>query len=204
MNLVPADERSGRPAARRAVRPSRPAALGALALLTAAAGALSWEGRLLAQRADAAEADRAALAARLAEMERAARTLESDRETLRALHARERRLLRWDEERSAPGALLRGLARRVTDEVVFEELRRANGQVWITGRVSTGDALSAGTEELSRAGPIETLELLWVERAEESAAGQRFAVAGEIRYETAAPEDRDLTNRASTERRAGS
>lgn len=204
MNLVPSDERGGRPAARRVGRPSRAAALGACALLAAVAAALAMEGRVLAKRAAAAEADRAALAASLDELERAARTLASDRETLRALHARERRLLRWDEERAAPAALLRGLARRVTDEVVFEELRRANGQVWITGRVSAGDALSAGTEELSRAGGIETLELLWVERAEESAAGQRFAVAGEIRYETAAPEDRPAGDRASNERRAGS
>ena len=204
MNLVPADERSGPSGARRVGRPSRAAASGALALAAAVAAALAVEGRALAKRAAAAEADRAALAASLADLERAARTLESDRETLRSLHARERRLLRWDEERSAPAALLRGLARRVTDEVVFEELRRAGAQVWITGRVSTGDALSAGTEELSRAGRIETLELLWVERAEESAAGQRFAVAGEIRYETAAPEDRPLDDRASNERRAGS
>ena len=203
MNLVPADERSGRPAARRVGRPSRGAALGAGALLAAAVAALTAEGRVLAKRAAAAEADRAALAASLEEMDRAARTLESDRETLRALHARERRLLRWDEERSAPAALLRSLARRVTDEVVFEELRRANAQVWITGRVSTGDALSAGTEELSRAGGIETLELLWVERAEESAAGQRFAVAGEIRYETAAPEDDFAADPAPDARRAG-
>lgn len=204
MNLVPADERSGRPAARRVGRPSRGAALGASALLAAAVAALTAEGRVLAKRAAAAEADRAALAASLEEMDRAARTLESDRETLRALHARERRLLRWDEERSAPAVLLRSLARRVTDEVVFEELRRANAQVWITGRVSTGDALSAGTEELSRAGGIETLELLWVERAEESAAGQRFAVAGEIRYETAAPEDDPAADPAPDARRAGS
>lgn len=204
MNLVPADERSGRPAAGRAGRPSRAAAFGGLALLAVVTAALTVEGRVLSGRSADAEADRAALAARLAELEQAARTLESDRETLRALHARERRLLRWDEERSAPGALLRGLARRVTDEVVFEELRRENAQVWITGRVSSGEALSAGTEELSRAGRIETLELLWVERAEESAAGQRFAVAGEIRYETAGPEDPAAADPASNRRRAGS
>lgn len=204
MNLIPPEERRRRPAAERPQLPSKPSTIvAALALVTVAA-ALGLESRSLGSRARTAEAERARLAERISAREGAAARLLADRRRLRELHARERRLLRWDEERGVLPELLRGLSRRVAAEVVFEEFRRRQERIWITGRVTPAASVSEATSDLARVDRVLTLELLWVERAPDAGLGQRFSVSGEIRYNSAEPDSPGTLEATSDRQPAGS
>lgn len=188
MNLIPPEERRRRSASERPRFPSRPSTTVAALLLVSVASALVLESRSLQTAARSAEAERARFEERISAREGTAARLRADRRRLKELHARERRLLRWDEERAVLPELLRGLSRRVADEVVFEEFRRRNARIWITGRVTTAGPVSEATADLSLVDRVLGLELLWVERAPDTGAGQRFSLSGEIRYNSAEPD----------------
>lgn len=203
MNLIPPEERRRRPAAERPQLPSKPATIVAALALVAVAAALGVESRSLGRQARSAEGERARLAERIAAREGAAARLAADRRRLGDLHARERRLLRWDEERGVLPELLRGLSRRVAAEVVFEDFRRRQERIWITGRVAPAGSVSEATSDLARADRVLTLELLWVERAPDAGLGQRFSVSGEIRYNSAEPDSPGGPEGSSDRQRAG-
>lgn len=203
MNLIPPEERRRRPAAEGPRFPSKPSTILAAVALVTVAAALGLESRSLGRQTRTAEAERARLAERISAREGAAARLLADRRRLRDLHARERRLLRWDEERGVLPELLRGLSRRVAEEVVFEEFRRREDRIWITARVTPAGSVSAATSDLARADRVLTLELLWVERAPEAGLGQRFSVSGEIRYNSAEPDSPGLLESDADRRRAG-
>ena len=190
MNLIPPGEPGRRLPSGRPGLPSAPGLLAGVILAILVAGALLLEARILAVRGSAEEAERDSLAREIEERRVAAARLEREREELADIRRAERRLLRWDEERGLLPELLRGLARRVSEEAVFEELRRDEDRFWITGRIASGVALSEATAGLAEADRVETLELLWVQRAEGDLGGghQRFALTGRLRFNTPTPE----------------
>ncbi len=189
MNLLPRENaRRSRPKSPPGP-PHRTGFLAGVLLLAGTALLAFWEDRSLGRRILAAQEEGDRLTQQIAEHEGAGDRLAAARELLSDLQASERRLARWDEERFLFPELLRGLAVGVSEEVVLEELRREGSRIWITARTGSADSVAEAARALTRLDRLHALELLWVERVEDSpaAGGQRFALGGELQFHSREP-----------------
>ena len=149
-----------------------------------------YEAGSVDRRLTEADEARSAVDQAIAELEGSRARLAEGREALARLETEERRLARWDEERFVLPQLLRELALRIATGVVLEELRREGRGIWITGRAGSGDQVSSATRSVAGIDRFRTVDLLWVERAEDlpAPANQRFAISGDIRFNSREPE----------------
>lgn len=190
MNLAP---ESGRRRGRSAGLPTlstRVGRLGGGLVLAASLSGVFFELRSVGRRLERANEARERLSQQLGDRERAIESVRAARARIAELRQDRSRLVRWDEERLLLPELLRGLSLQVTDDVVLEELRREGVQIIIVGRTGSGsDAVAAATGRLGRVDRLQNLNLRWVERIEEGQAGfgQRFSLAGALRYSSGDP-----------------
>ena len=190
MNLLPADARRPR---KRAGRPGileRLWQLGSVFLAVAALVVIGFDVRSLNSRLESARTDRDRLRVLAAEHRDLEERLVRDRDRLRRLRVEEARLARWDEERFLFPELLRALSVAVPDAVVLEAVRRDGSELRVTGRAGSAAVVARTLDALLDTELMGGLELLWVERAGETAdsAEQRFAFAGSLRYTSREPE----------------
>ena len=154
------------------------------------------DGGALGRRLEQASEEQASLAAELARRQQNAEAIESGRARISELEVSRARLLRWEEEKLLVSELLRGLALQVGSDVIIEELRREGGRIFIVGRTGAGSsAVAAAARSLGRVDRLQGLNLQWVEQIEDIRlpAGQRFSLAGAVRYFSPPPNGFGLT-----------
>ncbi len=189
---------------RRRIRVPAPSSrLGGLAGVVLIAVAAGWgvaESRSLDRRRQAAVEELERLRQAVRDREQAEARLSAARDARDEARRLQLRVARWVEERRILAGLLRGLSRRIRDDVVLDTLRRDGGGFAITGRAVSGDAVTAALRELGRLESIAELDLLFVEReggggppgdaSEDSLAEgtQRFALEGVFGYSSPEPE----------------
>ena len=190
MNLLPRDSgRPGGPAGKGVAKARFRIVWGVLVAGLVLAG-IGLDVRSLNARLGRARAERDRLLVLRAERESRQERLLADRERLRQLRVEEARLARWDEERFVLPELLRALSGAIPDGVVLEAVRRDGAGLRLTGYAGSAPAVARTLEALSESERLRELELLWVEQAGDPSgpAGQRFALAGSLRYASREPE----------------
>lgn len=190
MNLLPGD--SGRPGspAREGVAKARFRIVWGVLVAGLVLAGIGLDIRSLNARLGRARAERDRLLVLRAERESQQERLLANRERLRQLRVEEARLARWDEERFVLPELLRVLSGAIPDGVVLEAVRRDGAGLRLTGYAGSAPVVARTLEALSESERMRELELLWVEQAGDPSgpAGQRFALAGPLRYASREPE----------------
>ena len=190
MNLLPAAASRSRRRAGRASAPGRVGKVGSVLLLGFTLAAIGLEVRSLAARIETARSERDRLRVLVAERRGIEERLVRDRDRLRRLRVEEARLARWDEERFLLPELLRALSAGTPDAVVLEAVRRDGSELRVTGRAGSAEVVARTLQALLETDVMGELELLWVERAGETADAPeaRFALAGTLRYVSREPQ----------------